>query len=135
MKQFPGLVDAYENEIAKISEHMESDGDFRKNEDCDLQAAKTMKNEAEAYGTVEASAREMLLQYREKENLTESGRICLEEMEESFADSQEEGEVDWEEIRDWMELVEIPDGLGTERFDSEKSKSVDRLEDILSGEL
>ncbi len=135
MKQFPGLVDAYENEIAKISEHMESDGDFRKNEDCDLQAAKTMKNEAEAYGTVEASAREMLLQYREKENLTESGRICLEEMEESFADSQEEEEVDWEEIRDWMELVEIPDGLGAERFDGEKSKSVDRLEDILSGEL
>ncbi|MEY8394668.1 DUF5702 domain-containing protein [Lachnospiraceae bacterium 45-P1] len=135
MKRFPELVDAYEKEIVKISEHMEADGDFCKNEDCDLQASKAMKNEAEAYGTVEASAREILLQYKEKENLIEPGRICLEELEENFANSQEEGEVDWEEIRSWLELVEIPDGLGKERFDSEKSRSVDRLEDILSGEL
>ena len=135
MKRFPGLVDAYEKEITKISGHMEMTGDFYKNGDCDVQAAETMENEAEAYGAVEASARKMLSQYREKEKRIESGLICLEEMKESFDNSQEEGEAVWEEISGWLELVEIPDGLGTERFDSEKSKSVDRLEDILSGEL
>lgn len=141
MERFPGLVDTYEKEIAKISGDIEGNGDFYengdfyKNEDCDLRAAETMKSEAEAYGTVEASAGEMLLQYREKENLIESGRICLEEMEESLANSQEEGEEVWEEIRSQLELVEIPDGLEADRFDSERSERVDRLEDILSGEL
>lgn len=137
MKQFPGLVDAYEREIVKISEHREETGGFGKSEDCDLQAAETMETEVSAYGAVEESARTMLLQYREKETQVESGRLCLEEMDEYFSGShgEEDREAAWEEIRDQLEQMEIPDGLGNERFDSEKSENMDRLEDILSGDL
>lgn len=136
--QFPGLVDKYEDEIQKISAHRKEASEQENGEETDSEAAGNMRLELAAYGNVEEAAEEQLLEYRKMEVSLRDSREALEEaiqLLDSGQDGGESGEegTDWDGIREYMELVEIPEVRKSGVIDKEKSDALDRLEDILGG--
>lgn len=142
MEQFPGLVDKYEEELSALSEHRELAAAGKGQENMDETAAGNMGLELAAYESVEQAAKEMLLRYRNMETELSESRDCLEEAlglleddEEGDDEAGEEEETDWSGILEYMEQVSIPEGVVSGTVDKEKSKALDRLEEVLSGDL
>lgn len=136
IKQFPGLVDKYEEEIHKLSEYGEAAAAKEDQKNMDEAAAGNLGLELAAYKNVEQAAKEMLLKYREMEAELMEGREYLEEAMGLLEDREdEEAEIDWNGILEYMEQVSIPDGVVSGDVDKEKSEKLDRLEEILGGDL
>lgn len=142
MEQFPELVSQYEKELHKLSAHREAAETEGNQENMDMEAAGNMGLELAAYESVEEAAREALLRYREMEaelldsqEYLEEAMQILAESDEEEEDEDEEEEIDWSGIQECMEQVSIPESVGQGAVDKEKSDALDRLEEILSGEL
>lgn len=141
MEQFPGLLKKYEDELERLSEHRKE----TENTDSDeagmgADAAGSMSLELEAYRSVEEAAEEALSGYRDMEKILNIGQEYLKEaleiLEEGEEDSEEdEEETDWSGVWECLEQVRIPESSLPDRIDTEKSAALDRLEEVLSGDL
>lgn len=158
MKKFPGLVRSYETEVQNISEYrleLEADsgaGLVSDMADMETEAAENLEQELAAYDQVLESAQNQLQRYEEMGQILEDSLVSLENAVEVFEETRyeedeiyiaEDGSVQvireggpaWGEIRDYLSDVEIPKSAEVVAVDQERVRALDKLEDILQGEL
>lgn len=109
------------------------------------QASETMDMELAAYQSVEEAAREFQGRCQEMKDQLEAEAVRLEEISELLEEGgdeehEENGEEDetgpdWDQIQELMDMVQIPEAAVQEPVDQEKSSALDRLEEMLSGDL
>ncbi len=143
--KFPALADRYQKEVEALSEDSRSARGEERREGMEPQASETMDMELAAYQSVEETAREFLGRCQEMKDQLEAEAVRLEEISElleeggdgEHEENGEEGETgpDWDQIQELMDMVQIPEAAVQEPVDQEKSSALDRLEEMLSGDL
>ena len=140
--KFPALADRYQKEVEALSEDSRSARGEERREGMEPQASETMDMELAAYQSVEETAREFLGRCQEMKDQLEAEAVRLEEISELLEEGgegehEEEDEAgpDWDQIQELMDMVQIPEAAVQEPVDQEKSSALDRLEEMLSGDL
>ena len=143
--KFPALADRYQKEVEALSEDSRSARGEERREGMEPQASETMDMELAAYQSVEEAAREFQGRCQEMKDQLEAEAVRLEEISELLEEGgdeehEENGEEDetgpdWDQIQELMDMVQIPEAEVQEPVDQEKSSALDRLEEMLSGDL
>ena len=143
--KFPALADWYQKEVEALSEDSRSARGEERREGMEPQASETMDMELAAYQSVEEAAREFQGRCQEMKDQLEAEAVRLEEISELLEEGgdgehEENGEEDetgpdWDQIQELMDMVQIPEAAVQEPVDQEKSSALDRLEEMLSGDL
>lgn len=128
-----------------LSEDSRSARGEERREGMEPQASETMDMELAAYQSVEEAAREFQGRCQEMKDQLEAEAVRLEEISELLEEGgdeehEENGEEDetgpdWDQIQELMDMVQIPEAAVQEPVDQEKSSALDRLEEMLSGDL
>lgn len=142
IRRFPELAGQYEKELEALSGNSRSAGEDGGREGMEEPlAAQTMDLELAAYQSVEEAGREFLEDCRKAELDLEDGLSRLEEIQGLLEEDGENGEgeehaggPDWDRIRELMDMVHIPETV-PETVDQEKAGALDRLEELLEGDL
>lgn len=142
IRRFPELAGQYEKELEALSGNSRSAGEDGGREGMEEPlAAQTMDLELAAYQSVEEAGREFLEDCRKAELDLEDGLSRLEEIQGLLEEDRENGEgeehaegPDWDRIRELMDMVHIPE-TAPETVDQEKAGALDRLEELLEGDL
>lgn len=142
IRKFPELAGQYEKELEALSGNSRSAGEDGGREGMEEPlAAQTMDLELAAYQSVEEAGREFLEDCRKAELDLEDGLSRLEEIQGLLEEDGENGEgeehaggPDWDRIRELMDMVHIPETV-PETVDQEKAGALDRLEELLEGDL
>ncbi|MGI5982280.1 MAG: DUF5702 domain-containing protein [Sakamotonia sp.] len=142
IRRFPELAGQYEKELEALSGNSRSAGEDGGREGMEEPlAAQTMDLELAAYQSVEEAGREFLEDCRKAELDLEDGLSRLEEIQGLLEEDGENGEgeehaegPDWDRIRELMDMVHIPE-TAPETVDQEKAGALDRLEELLEGDL
>lgn len=145
ISQFPAMTERYKNELDALSEDSRSVRGEKRREGMEQQASETMDMELAAYQSVEEAAGEFLDSCQKTESQLEEAADRLEEIlglleEEGDGENEENGEEnetgpDWDQIQELMDMVQIPEAAAQVPVDQEKSGALDRLEEMLSGDL
>lgn len=149
MKGFSGLINRYEDEVQRLSNHrLELFNETNNGKPLETEEVSTqVSQELLAYEQVEAAAREQLSQYREMEPVIERSLALLEEAytlleEERYETVYVNGipeEVplgpDWDAVCGAVSELTIPGKPINEAVDSEKLSLLDRLEEVFQGDL
>lgn len=132
-------------EVEALSEDSRSARGEERREGMEPQASETMDMELAAYQSVEEAAREFQGRCQEMKDQLEAEAVRLEEISELLEEGgdgehEENGEEDetgpdWDQIQELMDMVQIPEAAVQEPVDQEKSSALDRLEEMLSGDL
>lgn len=130
--EFSDHVEAYEKEAKKISEYKKELETSKETEVEDTETSLHMKQELLAYGQVDQEAGEQLLKYRETEKTLKE---IKNEIEAAMDSLKESDSPDWDFVYEILEEIEIPEGADMEEEDEEKAGALEKLEELLSGDL
>ena len=138
--QFPGLLEKYEDEVTRLSADREERAGDGTEHEMDAEASGNMRMELDAYKNVETAAKKQLSDYQEMGHMLEDSREYLDEALQFLdgnggEEDEAEEETEWDAIRECMEQVQIPESAFSGSADKEKSAALDRLEEVLSGDL
>lgn len=146
IKRFSKNVDAYEQELQKVTAHLE---EVRSSEVLDSRESGSeskvsghLSQEIAAYEQVESSAEEKLSEYRSTERVFEGNLELLNEALELLEEEREEDSYemvtigpDWDSLGGIVSEIEIPNEELDHAVDREKASMLDRLEELFQGEL
>ena len=151
IEDFPRYVSDYESEVQVVRAYLEELRTEPNSGISDFDAQENLSQEILAYEQVVTAAEAGMEEYLEKENILSNSLSTLEEAVEILdeyedeelevggdgqVNTEDEQDPDWTRIKDILNDVVIPSaGNGSIAVDEKKVSALDRLEEVLQGDL